>query len=138
MLLLCLGLIMTWASSATAKLSRVENLQTTPYAGRDDYEFVSGRAVFTFDPKLRANQQIVDIAHAERNSSGLVEATANFVIIRPREAARSNGTVLFEVSNRGGEYVSMMFNEAPGGGASWKSAGNGFLMRNGYTLAWVG
>jgi hypothetical protein len=138
MLLLCLGLIAMWAPPAAAKLSRVEDLQTTPYAGRDDYEFVSGRAVFTFDPKLPANQPIVDITYAERNADGLVEATANFVIIRPRDAAQSNGTVLFEVSNRGGEYLSTMFNEAPGSGASWKSAGNGFLMRHGYTLAWVG
>jgi hypothetical protein len=136
--LLCLGLMGTWGPSAAAKLARVEDLQTAPYAGRDDYEFVRGRAVFAFDPKLRANQQMVDIANAERNADGQVEATANFVIIRPREAARSNGTVLFEVSNRGGEYLSTMFNEAPGSGASWSSAGNGFLMRNGYTLAWVG
>ena len=116
MLLLCLGLISTSVSSATAKLSRVEDLQTAPYAGRADYELVSGRAVVTFDPNLRGNRQIVDIAHAERDSEGFVEATANLVVIRPREAARSNGNLLFEVSNRSGEYVSMMFNEGPGAG----------------------
>jgi hypothetical protein len=61
------------------------------------------------------------------------------------DAARGNGVLLFEVANRGSKGLLGRFNDAPGGpnsGAADPTApadfGNGFLMRQGYTLVWVG
>lgn len=116
-------LAITAASLGHAALDRIETLKTEPSA--NGYEIITAKAHFTFDPKLPANQIIVDLANAPRNGKGLVEATADLVLIQPRDPAQSNGTTLFEVSNRGGSGALNIF-------------GNEFLTKNGYTIAWLG
>src|SRR3712207_9540860 len=53
------------------------------------------------------------------------------------DPARGNGTLLLEVPNRGRKLALPLFNESPTA-ADDREAGNGFLFRQGYTLAWVG
>ena len=54
--------------------------------------------------------------------------------------ARGNGTVLYEVSNRGGKGMVGFFNFAAGGvdPQTAEQFGDGFLLENGFTLLWVG
>jgi hypothetical protein len=105
------------------------------------YERITGRAYFTVDPNAPANRIIVDLDKAPRNADGLVEFSADFYMLKPRDPAKGNGTLLFEVSNRGGKGMVRMFNLADGGGNDPQTAeaiGDGFLMEQGYSLVWLG
>ena len=107
-------------------------------AGR--YERIAGRATIALDPADPANAGIADLALAPRNAAGRVEAVADVVILRPADPARGNHTLLLEAPNRGRELVGQLMNDvaAPNALAAGKDPGNGFLLDQGYTLAWVG
>lgn len=109
------------------------------------YERLTGKAYFTLDPKTAGNKSIVDLDKAARNKQGLVEFSADFYILRPKDASKGNGTLLYEVSNRGNKSMLLQFNRAaattPTGILDPRSAddfGDGLLMTQGYTLLWVG
>lgn len=89
------------------------------------YERIVGKAYFAVDPNLAANKIIADIGKAPRNEDGLVEFSADFDCMKPRDPKHGNQAVLFEVSNRGGKAMTAMF-------------GDDFLMEQGYTLVWLG
>uniref|UniRef100_Q01R31 Alpha/beta hydrolase domain-containing protein n=1 Tax=Solibacter usitatus (strain Ellin6076) TaxID=234267 RepID=Q01R31_SOLUE len=91
------------------------------------YEQIVGRAYFSVDPGLRANAGIVDLDKAARNGAGQVEFSSDLYLLRPKSPAAGNGTVLFEVSNRGGKSALGMFNR-----------GDQFLFDRGFTVAWIG
>ena len=107
-------------------------------AGR--YERIVAKATIALDPADARNAIIADLALAPRNAAGKVEAVADVIILRPAEAARGNGTLLLEVPNRGREIIGQLMNDAPGANllSGATNPGNGHLMRQGYTLAWVG
>ncbi len=111
----------------------VENRREFGPAG--PYERITAKALFTVDPKLPANQNIRDIALAPKNEDGLVEFSADVYVLKPSNPAKSNGTVLYEVSNRGGRGSVNMFDQ--GAGAS-NEFGDAFLLERGYTLVWMG
>jgi hypothetical protein len=50
---------------------------------------------------------------------------------------KGNGSVLFEVSNRGGKGILHIVNGVTSSDPK-AEFGDGFLMREGYTIAWVG
>jgi hypothetical protein len=104
-------------------------------AGR--YERITARATIAVDPSGPRNAVIADLAAAPRNAQGRLEAVADVTILRPADPARGNGTLLLEVPNRGRKLALPLFNESPTA-ADDREAGNGFLFRQGYTLAWVG
>ncbi len=106
-------------------------------AGR--YELLSARATVALDPADGRNAVIADLGVAPRNAQGRVEAVAEVVVLRPTEPFRGNGTLLVEAPNRGRELAGQLYNEGPANGLiHGRDAGNGFLLRRGYTLAWVG
>ncbi len=104
------------------------------------YEKISGRIFFAVDPSLPANRIVTDIDKAPRNAAGKVEFSSDFFLIKPKDIARGNGAVLYEVSNRGGKGMLGFFNHAAGSVDPGTDAemGDGFLMRQGFTLLWVG
>ena len=77
---------------------------------------------------------------APRNADGRVEFRADFYLIKPKDMARGNRTVFYEVSNRGRKGMLGRFNRASGSLDPTTAAelGDGFLMRHGFTLLWVG
>ena len=107
-------------------------------AGR--YERIVANATIALDPADARNAVIADLALAPRNAAGKVEAVADVIILRPAEAARGNGTLLLEVPNRGREIIGQLMNDTPGANllSGGTNPGNGHLMRQGYTLAWIG
>ncbi len=109
-----------------AALLRIEIKERTDVPNTA-YERIVGRAYFSVDPALPANRAIVDLDKAVRNSAGQVEFSSDLYLLRPKSPAAGNGTVLFEVSNRGGKGMLNMFNR-----------GDQFLFDRGYTLAWIG
>ena len=110
------------------------------------YEKLSGKIYFEIDPDDPANQIITDIEHAPVNAAGHVEFSADFYMLKPRDMRRANGTLLFGTSNRGSKRLLTFFNHASAEGRKWDepdpknetNLGDGFLMRNGFTMLWVG
>ncbi len=134
-----------------APAARAEMLRFTPtgpatvefngqeFGATGRYERLAARATIALDPADPRNAVIADIALAPRNAQGRVEATAEVVILRPAEASRGNGTLLLEVPNRGRELAGQLWNDVAANELmSGRNAGNGFLLRQGYTLVWVG
>jgi len=99
------------------------------------YEKIIGRVYFAVNPENIHNRQIVDLDKAPRNAQGEVEFSADLFLYKPKDMARGNNAVLFEVSNRGGKGILRLVD---GGGSGDAEIGDGFLLREGYTIAWVG
>lgn len=104
------------------------------------YEKLAGKVFFAVDPNNSANRIIADIDLALRNSDGDVEFSSEFFLLKPRDTARGNGTVLYEVSNRGNKGMLSFFNYASGSPdpVDEKHFGDGFLLNEGFTLLWLG
>ena len=104
------------------------------------YERIVGTFHYAVDPDLRPNRIITDIALAPRNADGDVEFSAPFFVLKPVDMGRSNGTVLYEVSNRGRKGMLSFYNFAAGSldPRDERHFGDGFLMQEGYTLLWLG
>ena len=96
------------------------------------YEEIEGRITFEIDPTDARNQVIVNLDRAPRNRRGMVEATADLVILTPEDPRLGNGVALVDIANRG-RRSALGFNR--GGTGPY---GDGFLMREGYTVVWVG
>ena len=103
------------------------------------YTQVDGTAHFAVDPVHPANETIADITLAPRNEQGLVEFSADFRILRPDVPSKGNGRLLLDVLNRGKALALRNINSAPDVAPDAPlDPGNGFLMRQGYTVAWCG
>jgi hypothetical protein len=104
-------------------------------AGR--YEKLSGKAFGEIDPADPLNAGITYIQDAPRNERGRVEYVVDISILKPVDAARGNGTLLYDVVNRGARRAFDVFHVGPGGGNNPSKAadtGDAFLLRQGYTL----
>jgi len=144
---LALLLILAAAMPAQAHLLRLEVLGVVSPAfdGRSfgaagTYDRIAARATIGLDPADPRNAGIADLALAPRDADGLVLATSNVVILRPTDPTRGNGVLLYDVVNRGRKLGLNLLNDAPLGNAvrTGADAGNGFLMRAGYTVVWSG
>ena len=104
------------------------------------YEKLTGTIEFALDPSDPHNRAIVDLEHAVRGADGKVRFTADLFVLQPVDQARGNGVLLFEISNRGTKGILQRFNRAPASNDPTTPAhmGDGFLMREGYTIVWVG
>src|SRR6476620_329601 len=112
--------------------SRGDIQEGKPFGNTGAYEKIVGRVYFAVDPANLHNRQIVDLDRAPRNAQGEVEFSADLYLLKPKDMAKGNQAVLFEVSNRGGRGILSLVNGRDG------ESGDGFLMRQGYTIAWVG
>src|SRR3989442_9364899 len=125
-------------ASAQAALIRIEVTSSGPFAeGKafgevGAYTRITGRFYGELDPMLPANRAIVDLARAPRNARGRVEYSADFDILRPADAAEGNGTLLYEVNNRGRKLMLGLLNDTVPSNALDRAehAGDGFLMRH--------
>jgi hypothetical protein len=108
------------------------------FGGVGAYEKLEGVLHFALDPALPVHEPIADLALAPRGAGGLVESSADFYLLRP--LAGGNRRLLLDVPNRGRKIALGMFNSAPRSNdpESREDFGNQFLLRHGYTVAWVG
>src|SRR5262245_32679898 len=79
------------------------------------YEKFVGVARFAVDPGNARNRDIADLLLAPRNAAGKVEFESDVCILAPRDPARGNGAILYDVNNRGNKLALRFFNAAPGG-----------------------
>ncbi|HVY17679.1 MAG TPA: alpha/beta hydrolase domain-containing protein [Rhodopila sp.] len=101
------------------------------------YERLTGRVLFAVDPEAPAQADVVDIDLAPRDEDGMVRFAADFMILRPTDGG--NGRLFFDWGNRGNKRALQFFNDAPHSNdpVTAAHAGNGFLMRRGYAIAWL-
>src|SRR2546423_2858423 len=134
------------ASAADARVVRLRIerreavLNGRAFGAAGPYEKLVGRVDFAVDPKLPRNAPIVDLELAPRNANGEVEASADFYMLRPVDSARGNGRLFYEVGNRGGKSLLATFQKAAPSADPTSEAefGDGALMRQGFTLLWMG
>ena len=134
------------AATASADVVRVEVdarhdvADGRAYGLAGSYEALRGMVHFEVDPANPANRVVTDIDLAPRNDRGMVEFRSNFFLLKPTDVTRGNGTVLYEVSNRGGKGMLGYFNNAAGSRdpRTAEEMGDGFLLENGFSLLWLG
>ena len=126
-------------------LTKLEIKTRKPFAGGETfgdvgrYERIDGLAHFAVDPNHADNRVIADIGLAPRSEGGLVEFSADFRIVKPVDNDHGNGRLLLDVVNRGKELALKNINSAPDGPPDADPhPGNGFMMRQGYSLVWCG
>ena len=121
--------------AAQAKITRIEiTSQTSAFNGASfgaagKYVQIDGKAYGEIDPNDPANTPITDIALAPR-VNGMVQYSMDFSILKPENG---NGTLVYDVVNRGNKLLTGL-----NIGGSATAAGDGFLERQGFTLAWSG
>lgn len=115
-------------------------LDGKPFGASGAYEKLVGTMHFAVDPAHPLNARIVDLDRAPRNARGQVEFAADFYLLKPVDMAKGNARLLVDCANRGRKVVLGMLNSAPRvpDPSTPEEFGNGFLMRHGYTLAWIG
>jgi len=133
---------------SNAEVVRVEIASTKPWLGGrslgqvGSYEKLQGRVYFEIDPESAANRRIADIALAPRNAKGHVEFSSDFVVVRPRDAAKARHSVLLEIPNRGLTQAEGAF-FTPASSFDLmelddSSLRDAFLFEQGFTAAWLG
>ena len=116
--------------------SRTEVLDGKVFGDAGAYERITGRAYFSLPVANPHNQRIVDLANAVNLKNGEVEFSADFVAVRPKDVHRGNGSMLLEVPNRGNARILSLVD---GGDQDLvHDAGDGWLLRNGYTVVSLG
>ncbi len=98
------------------------------------YQQLDGTVRFAVDPNRPANAGIADLQRAPRDAHGLVRCSADVRLLQPVALQRGNQRLLLDIVNRGNPTVLTNFNSAVGR----LEPGNGFLMRQGYTVVWCG
>jgi len=122
----------------------LEIVEDSPFAGgavfgpTGSYRKLSGRAHFVVDPTAES-AAITDLANAPRASDGNVRFAADFCILVPEARGNGNLRLLFEWCNRGNKLALQFFNDsgAANDPITLNDAGNGFLFRRGYAVAWL-
>jgi alpha/beta hydrolase family protein len=133
---------------AQARVTRIEltRVESPAFGGASfgavgQYEKLAGRAFGEIDPADPRSAVITDIRLAARNAKGMVEYSTDLYILRPLDRSKGNHRLFFEINNRGGNLSFGALNDSRGGGndpSTAADAGNGYLMRQGYTLVWCG
>src|SRR5579872_3160577 len=138
-------LLFVTAGGARAEVVRVQIDRREPFAGgrafgsAGPYERIIGRLFLEVDPQLAANKPIVGLDFAPRNARGKVELWSDFFLLKPVDLARGNRRLFYDVNNRGNKLALGAFNNRGGNDpASEADAGNGFLLRQGYSIVWCG
>jgi hypothetical protein len=150
------SLTLALALAAGATDARITKIQITSkesptFAGTSfgavgQYEKIIGKAFGAVDPADPKNAVITDLALAPRNASGLVEYSMDFFILKPIDLTKGNQKLFYEVNNRGNKYfallngfnVNLLVAGPTNNPTTAADAGDGFLMNQGYTLAWSG
>ena len=126
-------------------VTKLDITSVTPFAGGQTfgevgaYNHLKGTAHFSIDPLHPNNTAITDVELAPRDSEGRVHFSADFEMLQPADPERGRGSMIFDVVNRGRKTI-LGFNSSPRAmdpGAPLHP-GNGFLMREGYTVVFCG
>ncbi len=139
------------AQPANARVTELNIAAVEPFAegasfsGGGAYERVRGTFKGELDPADARNKVIVNIDKAPRNAAGRVEYEADFFMLRPVDAARGNGKLIYDVTNRGRKYIHWRLMDARTKSVAQSNdprtlddAGNGLFFNMGFTFLWSG
>ncbi len=135
------------ATPAGARLTEINIAAVEPFAAGAEfgetgaYERVKGTFKGELDPVDARNRVIVNLDKAPRNAAGRIDYEADFYILRPTDPARGSRKMLYDVTNRGRQYVHWMFGDSRtvrNDPRAAEDAGNGLILRRGYTVVWSG
>ena len=102
------------------------------YGSVGQYEQLTGTVSGEIDPKDPRNAVIQDLALAPVNANGMVEYTADFVMLKPKDMSKASGVLRYDAPNRGN--ILTMPNPAV-------TPSDGVYLERGYVLlyaAWQG
>lgn len=104
------------------------------------YERINAVAEFSIDPNSDRGKRIVDLEHVPVGEDGLVHFSSKVSLLRPLDATKANGTLFYEVLNRGRTLSFSLLNLSSSFTLpeTLKDTGDGFLMNKGYTIVWSG
>jgi hypothetical protein len=104
------------------------------------YEKLVGTMDFALDPADPQNAIITDLDLAPRDAGGLVEYSTDFYLLVPVDRSHWNHKLVYDVNNRGNKLILGQLQDATGGNnpLTAEDFGNGFLMKQGYAILWVG
>ena len=110
------------------------------FGGVGPYERIEGVASGVLDPAHPGNQGIALLDQAPVNRAGQVEYRSDFVLLRPADAGRGNGRLLYEVNNRG--RILLFANLCAGAAGNQpetaEDLGNALPLRLGFSVLWTG
>ncbi|HLH07715.1 MAG TPA: alpha/beta hydrolase domain-containing protein [Terriglobales bacterium] len=116
--------------------SRSDVLSSESFGNSGVYERITGRVYFSVALANPHNANIVDLGNAVNLKNGEVEFSSDFIAVRPKDAHKSNGSLLLEVPNRGRSRIVALVD-----GGDWdvrNTAGDGWLLRKGFTIVSLG
>jgi Alpha/beta hydrolase domain len=120
-------------------IDRVERaFEGASFGSVGPYEKLTGRVFAEADPIQPLNAPVVNLDRAPRNASGRVEYWFDFCLLRPADLRKGNRRLFYDILNRGGKIALIDFNSAPRANnpTTAADAGNGYLMRRGYSILW--
>lgn len=130
----------------TAPAARVEKLEVkvrkpafagASFGSTGTYEYVAAVATVRLDPRHAANRAIVDVEKAV-DADGYVRYQTDVVLLRPAQADKASRVLVFDVANRGNKLALGRLNDGATQFETAAQAGNGWAMRQGHALLWVG
>jgi hypothetical protein len=118
-------------------LESLDVISVAPYRDRP-YEWVVASAHFAVDPRDPANARIVDLGRAAPREDGLIHFVSDVRLLRP--AGPGNGRALVVIPNRGLlGGIPFSLDALPAYGPTEDpDPGDGFLLDQGWTIAWCG
>lgn len=134
------------AGAVDAKVLNFQIIQSGPaFDGQEfgetgAYERIDAVAEFAIDPASERGKRITDLAKAPVGADGLVHFSTEVTILRPADPAKASGVLFYDVPNRGRNLAFMLMNLSDSSNipSTAAEAGDGYLMREGYTIVWSG
>jgi Alpha/beta hydrolase domain len=141
-------LLLSVACAGQARIVEIKVQSVRPFAEGQvfgtvgAYERVTGTAIGELTPADARNRVIVNLDRAATNARGMVEYEVDFDLLRPVDAKRGNGKIMYDVTNRGRKFLPVWLMSAAPAGANnpltSADAGDGLFLRMGYTIVWTG
>jgi Alpha/beta hydrolase domain len=141
-------LLLSVACAGQARIVEIKVQSVRPFAEGQvfgtvgAYERVTGTAIGELTPADARNRVIVNLDRAAPNARGMVEYEVDFDLLRPVDAKRGNGKIMYDVTNRGRKFLPVWLMSAAPAGANnpltSADAGDGLFLRMGYTIVWTG
>jgi hypothetical protein len=137
LLLIILSCVPSFARVVRVQItSRNDVLNGKSFGDTGPYERITGRVYYSIPVANWHNVGIVDLRNAVNLKDGEVGFSADFIVVRPKDMAKSNGSMILEVADRGQSRIMSLVE-----GGDWdlaNGAGDAWLLRNGFTIASVG
>jgi Alpha/beta hydrolase domain len=114
-----------------------------PFGEAGSYLRIRGIGKGELDPAAPENRVINDLDKAPRNARGIIEYETDFFILRPAEPRRTNGVLVYDVTNRGRKMIFNLLDDARSDAdtndpKTARDVGLAFTLGRGYSLVWSG